>query len=222
MLQNKKDNLINDGYDVEKDGHIIHKDYKPSTLRKIKAALVKAYKAAEDNEAVSKNLAEGIDITAKAPGESFSPISLDFIPKLFYYADCGDEDAMKLLINIYTGLRPNEMTKLSKNHVFFEAGYIYGMGSKTDNGKERKIPIFSKIKGYLKYLYMKTDKYILGSRMDVKQYRENFFYPAMGKFKYKEKVVPYSCRHTFADILDKYKIDKEVIKQVMGHSSFNN
>lgn len=220
MIQDKVDDLINDGYYVEKEGRLRHEDYKPSTLRKIKASISKAYEEAQNNHAVDRNIIDNLDITANVKGETFTPISLDFLPHLFTMADYGDEDVMKLLVNIYTGLRPNEMCKLKKEHVYFKEGYLYGMGSKTDTGKDRKIPIFKKIEKYLKHLYLKTDIYIVGKKMEVKQYREDFFYPLMDRLGYPDNVVPYSCRHTFADILDKYKVDKEVIKQVMGHTSY--
>lgn len=219
MLQNKVYDLINDGYYVEENGTIVHKDYKPSTLRKIVTTIKKAYQYAENNEAIQNNITNNLDITTDVKSVPYSPIDLDFLEVIENRAKI-DTRAKIVLINIYTGLRPSEMCNLAKKHVFFEEGYIHGMGVKNDNGKNRKIQILKKIEKYLKELYISTNEFIVGNKMNPKQYRNNILYPLMTELGYEKAIVAYSCRHTFANILNNSNVDKEVIKQVMGHASY--
>jgi integrase len=226
-LQDKMDELIEDGYEVQKGGETITKQYKPSTLRKINAAITAAYDVAINDGILEVNYGHRLTRITKEKAYKFPSLDLEFVDELKKKLDNNSildynlrHDVMRLLVNIYTGLRPGEMVKLKKENINFEGGYIEGVGIKTEAGRARKVPILPTIKPYLEELLSISD-YVLGKKYSTGKYRDTFFYPLMEKLNYKKPYVVYSCRHTFADILSIHKIDKEVIKQIMGHTSYS-
>lgn len=221
MLQSVIDDLIINGYAIEKNGKEIVKFYSPSTLRKIITSISKAYETAIDNEAIDVNLAKRLKITTDRKPKETKPFSLEFVNSLFPLADDGDIEVMKLLVNIYTGLRPQEFLLLEKKHVDFEHGYIHDMGMKTETGRSRKVPILPKIEKHLKILYFRTNRYIFGKKIDVDKFRDRWFYPLIERLGCKDDVTPKSCRKTFSYILHHNEVDKEVIKQIMGHVDYS-
>lgn len=229
-LQAKMDELIEDGFYVTKGGELVHKAYKPSTLRKINAAVTASYDVAIDEGIITQNFGERIKRITDEKADKFPPIDLDFVYETFDRLNAGEFDnntkfkynVMRVLVNVYTGLRPSEMVSFKKQNIDWEHGYIFNIGVKTEAGRKRKVPISEKIKPLLKELCaIKSSDYILGKKYTVNKFRDNFFYPTIKDLGYTKEVVAYSCRHTFADILSISKVDKEVIKQVMGHTSYS-
>lgn len=228
-LQVKMDELIEDGYYVTKGGELVHKAYKPSSLRKINASITASFDIAIDEGLVTQNHGERIKRITDEKAYKFPPIKLDFVYNLFDKLEAGafDNDkklmynVMRLLVNVYTGLRPSEMVAFKRQNIDWEHGYIFGVGVKTEAGRNRKIPISDKIAPLLKELTSLKSDYVLGKKYSVGKFRDTFFYPLMKELNYTEEVVAYSCRHTFADILSTSGVDKETIKQVMGHTSYS-
>lgn len=112
-----------------------------------------------------------------------------------------------------------------------ENGFIRG-GSKTESGKNRIVPISSKIEKYVKYFYDKAitnnQKYQLvnsvGGKMNLSNFRKRQFYKTLiniGILKDEEDhhVTPYSTRHTFATMCDKAGIDDNLLIKMIGHTS---
>lgn len=130
---------------------------------------------------------------------------------------------------IYTGFRPAELFNLTKDN--YKDGILYG-GIKTEAGKNRAVPVHPKIAPIIKnrlqsdseYLFPKDD----GTQMSPKYFRDNYFYPVLAAagiqpVPTKDKpayYVPYSCRHTFANLLkDAPGSDKDKAG-LMGHEDY--
>lgn len=130
---------------------------------------------------------------------------------------------------IYTGFRPAELFSLTKDS--YKDGILYG-GIKTEAGKNRAVPVHPKIapiiEGRLQsdseYLFPKND----GTQMSPKYFRDNYFYSVlaaagiqpMPKKDCPAHYVPYSCRHTFANLLkDAPGSDKDKAG-LMGHEDY--
>lgn len=128
----------------------------------------------------------------------------------------------------HLGFRPNEMLKLPKTAHHGE--FVIG-GFKTEAGTDRIVTISPKIVPILQkqlqtpgeYLFPKLD----GSLMNDKYFRDKVFYPLMDKLGFQStdparpRLVPYSCRHTFANLLKNVKgadVDKAAL---MGHADAN-
>ena len=144
-------------------------------------------------------------------------------------------DAQIVLCLIYTGMRPNEFFNLRKHSVNIEGQYLIG-GGKTAAGTNRIIPIPSAIFGFIKNWYTAAqfeNDYLLQTentaKIDLNNWRKRNFYPLLSKLKinppyrygeapYVPIYVPYSCRHTFASLSARAKMDKEVLCKIIGHT----
>ena len=130
---------------------------------------------------------------------------------------------------IYTGMRPSELFGLIKSD--FRDSILYG-GIKTEAGKDRAIPVSPKLANIIQdklsnnseYLFPKDD----GSQMSAKYFRDNYFYPVLAAAgiqdvptpEHPAHYVPYSCRHTFANLLkDAPGADKDKAG-LIGHADY--
>ena len=129
---------------------------------------------------------------------------------------------------IYTGFRPSELFQLTKDD--YKDGVLYG-GIKTEAGKDRAVPVSDRIKHIIddraksgQYLFPKDD----GAQMSVNYFRDNYFYQVLDAAgiqpiptaEHPAYYVPYSCRHTFANLLkDAPGSDKDKAS-LIGHEDY--
>lgn len=139
------------------------------------------------------------------------------------------------LCMIYTGLRPNEFFALTKKSINLREQYIIG-GGKTAAGTNRLIPIPNAIFDYIKEWYDQAgseNSFLLqtasGTEIDLNNWRKRQFYPLLSHLKinapyrygespYYAKYVPYSCRHTFASLSARAKMDRDILSKLIGHT----
>lgn len=130
---------------------------------------------------------------------------------------------------IYTGFRPSELFGLKKSD--YIGGILYG-GIKTNAGKNRAVPVSpkiapiieSKLFGDSEYLFPKDD----GTQMSANYFRKFYFYQVLDAIGIQpldrkdapNSLVPYSCRHTFANLLkDAPGSDKDKAG-LIGHEDY--
>lgn len=127
--------------------------------------------------------------------------------------------ADSILFFLYTGFRISEMLDLKIANIDLAAQTMIG-GTKTAAGKNRLIPIHSKISSIVQnrfeqskagYLFEYNDK-----RMNQTQYRE-LWAGIMEALKMDH--TPHECRHTFRSRLDSAGANKVCIDRLMGHKS---
>ncbi|MFI3254573.1 MAG: tyrosine-type recombinase/integrase [Eubacteriales bacterium] len=123
-----------------------------------------------------------------------------------------------LLVFLYTGFRISELLELKKEQVNLENETLTG-GKKTKAGKNRIIPIHSKILPLITQR-MKMDGEFLftmnGEQCTDSQYR------TVWKRLMKElnmEHTPHECRHTFRSLLDSAGANPVCIDRLMGHKS---
>ncbi len=144
-------------------------------------------------------------------------------------------DARIIMCLIYTGMRPNEFFNLKKKSVNIEGKYIIG-GGKTAAGTNRLIPIPSAVFSFIEKWYTSAqseDDFLLqtstGGQINLCNWRKRNFYPLLSKLKinppykygespYKPTYVPYSCRHTFASLSARAKMDRDILSKIIGHT----
>lgn len=142
--------------------------------------------------------------------------------------------AEEIYVLIYTGFRPSELFGLRKSD-FREmsgVGCLVG-GMKTEAGKNRVVPISPKIKGIIQS-HLQGDSIWLfpnqkGRKMDTKVFREKYFYPALAEMKIQDYpapgehsvYVPYSCRHTFSNLLKNVSGSDRDKADLMGHRDYS-
>jgi integrase len=175
-------------------------------------------KAMED-DIVDKNYAKFVDIPRQEKKEK--AIFTDaHIKKLF--DNSTDKWVQTVLILIYTGLRIGELLTLTKFDVDMKEKTITG-GIKTDAGKDRVIPIHSKIQPFIESWLKEEGEYFISKdskRVTTNRYRKVIFHPMMERLEI-EGLTPHAARHTFATLLSRAKVDTLSIQRVIGHSKYS-
>lgn len=124
-----------------------------------------------------------------------------------------------VLFFLYTGFRISEMIALKTADVDLKAQTITG-GTKTAAGKNRIVPIHSKIQPIVQQrLAQSKSGYLFeynGAQLTQNQYRA-FWAVLMAKLHMDH--TPHECRHTFRSRLDSAGANKVCIDRIMGHKS---
>lgn len=188
------------------------------TKQNMKALGTLLYKYAMQNDVVSKNYAEFI-YTGNDKQTEREPFTQQELRKLFDSVPT-NPDARYVLILCYTGFRPEEFLKIQQTDYDKQNNALIS-GSKTEAGKNRIVPISSKIANYVKELAENKD-YIFspnGTKISQKYFRNEIFYPALEKAGVK-RLTPYSCRHTFATLMKNVNAPTTDKQKLIGHSKF--
>lgn len=111
------------------------------------------------------------------------------------------------------------MIELKVSTIDFEVGTMQG-GTKTAAGKNRLVPIHSKIQSIVqKRVEQSKSGYLFeynGKKLNQTQYRA-LWAEIMGKLEMRH--TPHECRHTFRSRLDSAGANKVCIDRIMGHKS---
>lgn len=170
------------------------------TKENIKAFLSLMYKHAMHNDIVDKNRAETL-FTGNDPKGTREAFTLKELEKI---RTCGQPYADYVLCMCYLGFRPGEMLALKKSAYDPVNRCLIG-GGKTKAGTDRVVTVSPKILPIIEarhaaqgsdYLFPRSD----GKPMKDDHFRKYCFDPLMELLGFENRV-PYSCRHTFANLL---------------------
>ena len=134
-----------------------------------------------------------------------------------------------VLINIYTGWRPQELILLKKEDVDLNNWTMTG-GMKTDAGMERLVPIHPKIRPLVLYYYNKStgDRLFYNYDKQDKQKPTKMTYDQYrGRFKKIQERHGWNCyspscpRHTFSTNAKSHGMDSLARKLIMGHEIYD-
>jgi integrase len=142
---------------------------------------------------------------------SFTDEEFEIIKNNYQSMDIGDV----IIINCYTGMRPNEVLSISLENINTDDWYIIG-GSKTKAGKNRIIPIHE----FIRPVILKCMKEAKGNKlfdMSYDTYLRHFNLIVEG-YKLNPKHKPHDCRKQFVTMAKKYRVDEYAIKRIVGHS----
>jgi integrase len=124
---------------------------------------------------------------------------------------------------IYTGFRIDELLSLTPFSVDLSSGIIT-WGMKTDAGRDRAVPIHSKILPYVKkWLARGGDTLICnpqGKRYTAGNFRNKHYYRALENIGV-SRLPPHSTRHTFASLAFEAKIDTLAVQRIIGHADYS-
>jgi len=125
-----------------------------------------------------------------------------------------------ILFLMYTGYRISEMLDMKIENVDLDKGVMYG-GNKTAAGKNKIVPIHSKIRYIVeKHFHESQSGYLFekdGEKMYTTRYRYFFWDPVMKELEMEH--TPHDCRHTLRSNLDTVNANKASIDRIMGHAS---
>lgn len=207
-LQDVIDNMIEEGLSR-------------STLEKAKTLAGILFEIAVNDDIIPTNYAKAIKLpkARKPKKEIFTDLEVHKIEQL---ADGGDIWAGTIVILIYTGMRVGELLQLTRFNVDIERWIITG-GIKTDAGKDRVIPVHSKIQPYIRYWYDSKGARLIhrdGQSISVDYYRKSIYYPTLKRAGIERHLTPHSTRHTFATLLNRANVQTKHIQDLMGHTDY--
>ena len=123
-----------------------------------------------------------------------------------------------ILIFIYSGWRISELLALTPADVDLQAGTMTG-GTKTKAGKNRLVPIHSKIRPLVEARLAQGGPRLITSegRAICQATYRNYWGEVMARLGMTH--VPHECRHTFESLLDSAGANRKCIDLLMGHVS---
>lgn len=129
-----------------------------------------------------------------------------------------------LLIQCYSGWRPNELLSLQIENISLEEGIFVG-GSKTEAGKDRPVPIHSRIRPLVESLYHEA---VSEGRETLFKggYKANplyhtyrlHFLKMVEKLGLNKTLTLHSPRCTFATMAKECGVDEYALKYMLGHA----
>ena len=123
-----------------------------------------------------------------------------------------------VLTFLYTGFRISELLNLLTENVNLEERTIKG-GTKTKAGKDRIVPIHSKIFNIIKNRVDEGNKYLFSNKKRHCSVDKYYRVWSAIMTELKMQYTPQECRHTFRSKLDSAGANKKCIDLMMGHKS---
>lgn len=201
----------------------------PALKAKIKSIFTGMLDFAIEYELIERNVAK--DITSSVGStkhEHHMSFDDDELTLLWNSLDVPYVDV--LLVQCYTGMRPQELGLIELSNVDLKNRIMIG-GMKTDAGKNRVIPIHSKIYGLVKMKYRYAEninsKYLFNvvdnrypnesTQLSYSKYRFRFN-RILEQLSLDRGHKPHDGRKTFVTLAKRYKLDEYAIKYIVGHA----
>lgn len=195
-------------------------DIGSDTKSRMKSMYNLMYKYALKHEIVDKNYAELCNsIKKSSEKKTIIPFSNEEIQLLWDSLDVPFVDM--ILIEIYSGWRPQELAILKTKDIDLENNTMKG-GLKTEAGKNRIVPIHSKILPLITNRYNPDNEQLFndpkgqqGTQMTYDKYR--------GRFKeicthLNLSHRPHETRHTFITLCKEADVNEYCLKLMVGHN----
>lgn len=191
-----------------------------ATKKKIKFLFGQMFAYAMQNDIITKDYSEFVDIGKASEESKREPFSNKEIELLWKHID-DIEFIDTILIMIYSGFRIGELLELEIKNIDLVNMTMTG-GLKTEAGKNRLVPIHPKIFPLIEKRYNKDNQYLIinfkGKKMKYDNYYKEKFIPIMEQLNMKHR--PHDCRHTFATLLSNANANATAIKKMIGHESY--
>lgn len=198
------------------------------TRENMKAVMGLLYKYAIPRHQATMNLAEYLHTgdNDKSTRPAFSPDQVERIRQRIGITPYAEY----VYVLIYTGFRPAELFSLTQDSYHDD---ILTGGIKTEAGKDRAVPVSPKIRSIVEQRASVCHKFLFprenGEQMSVAYFRDYCFYPVLAAAdiqpiptaEHPAYYTPYSCRHTFANLL-KSAPGSDVDKaKLIGHADYS-
>lgn len=191
-----------------------------ATKKKIKFLFGQMFAYAMQNDIITKDYSEFVDIGKTSEESKREPFSNKEIELLWKHID-DIEFIDTILIMIYSGFRIGELLELETKNIDLVNMTMTG-GLKTEAGKNRLVPIHPKIFPLIEKRYNKDNQYLIinfkGKKMKYDNYYKEKFIPIMEQLNMEHR--PHDCRHTFATLLSNANANATAIKKMIGHESY--
>lgn len=206
----------------------------PNTQARIKSVLNLLLDYAVENELTNMNYSRTFDLSDEIISD-ISKTKRGHVPFTSEEMDVLWNNVGKIkyvdwiLIQCYMGWRPQELVKLKLDEINIDDWYMTG-GMKTDAGKQRIVPIHTKIREFVKqnYDFAKSigSEYLINEKG---QTHSDSWKMTYDKYNYRfEKTMdalniitphrPHDPRVTFVTMGKKAGVDEYALKEMVGHS----
>lgn len=188
------------------------------TKSRMKSLYNQMFRYAMKHEIVTKDYAALCNPVKKTtPSEPKIPFTEEEIRLLWDNIDYSIVDM--ILIEIYSGWRPQELALLKNKDIDLENGTMFG-GIKTDAGRNRYVPIHPKIRPLIEKRYDTNNEQLFNDfsskepKMTYDKYEQRFR-RTMDYLGLKHK--PHETRHTFITRAKEAGVDEYCLKLIVGH-----
>lgn len=179
-----------------------------SSAKKVRTLLSLLSKYAVVNELVDKDYSPYLRLGKDTKVYPHKPFTRQQINKLWSLGNC----ANGILILLYTGMRCGELLAIRKSDINLRTKCLIVRQSKTEAGRNRIIPIHSRIFPIISHLYHESSNRILP--VTYSQFSRQFK-EIMSRINCTHST--HDCRHTVASLLDKYGAPPTAIRAILGH-----
>ncbi len=194
-----------------------------SYVTKIKALLTQLYNYAMENNIVDKNYAALVKLSRQAATtkkRSFTDLEFSVLEKR--WKEVPEGDAVYALC--YLGFRVTEFCELTPFSYDQKQQTLRG-GIKTDAGRDRIVPVHSKIKPIIDgWYYRHCDTLYAddqGRPYNKDKFLRRVWRPAMEALGLPSELTPHCARHTCATRLSAAGARPEDIQKILGHSDYS-
>ncbi|MBQ6886769.1 MAG: tyrosine-type recombinase/integrase [Lachnospiraceae bacterium] len=184
----------------------------------IKNLFTQMDKFALQNDVIEKGYASFAAITVEEDDEPGVPFTAEELQTLWNNKDVPWVDS--ILIYIYSGWRVSELIRMPTEDIDLQEGLFKG-GLKTAAGKNRIVPIHSKIREFVENRLNTNNGILLakdGQTINVSTYRK-LFKETLKAIGINTHHTPHDCRHTFTSLLDSAGANQVCIDRLIGHAS---
>lgn len=206
-----------------------------SSMRNVKLLAGMLEKHAMKYDIIEKNYAEYIELPAEVRQEK-EIFTAEQLERIEIAAENGDSFARLIVILCYTGWRISEFLALTAADYDSKTKSFTG-GLKTENGKNRTVPVPPHIQPYVDELLQRNGPHLVcreevrgkGAKQHIElvpvtanYFRKFMFAPCLDALGIRqttsERFTPHVTRHTFATICRKQGVDPLVTKKLLGHA----
>lgn len=175
-------------------------------------------KYALQNDIIEKGYAAFAPITVAEDDTPGVPFTAAELQTLWENKDIPWVDS--ILIYIYSGWRVSELIQMPTEDIDLAAGTFKG-GLKTAAGKNRIVPIHSKIRGFVEHRLEENHGilFIINERPATAQTYTRLFKSTLQSIGLTTYHTPHDCRHTFTSLLDSAGVNQVCIDRLIGHAS---
>ena len=191
----------------------------PVIKSNIKSLFNKLYDFAVEYELVDRNYARELKISLDdTDNKHHIPFTDSELAILWKHSD--NKIIQVILIQCYSGWRPQEVVKLRRENVNLIDNTIVG-GMKTKSGTNRTVPIHSKILPFIRDFYVSSgeDMLLHFDHKDLSYDHYRYEFNKLIKILHlNPEHTPHDCRTTFVTNAKKYKVDEYALKRMVGHA----
>lgn len=180
---------------------------KYASLEHIVTLFHQMYAYADIYELVDKDYSAHVKINRPDDDENGVPFTEEELKKMWAHKD--DDIIEFLLIMCYSGYRIRAYKDMKVN---LDEGFFQG-GIKTIAGKNRKVPIHPSIRPLVEQRLNRYNSLLPGTCQNFRL----SMYAKMDELDM-DKHTPHDCRHTFSALCEKYRVNDNDRKRLLGHS----